>query len=300
MSVLTKPRPKAYRIAHLTADLHNPAIRSAFRRAVLIARRFLPRDLAFWLARRDHDIMDRIPWRDMQLFMFRPVRDALIATLFASARTTLTQEVVKAATLGSLGLSLNQTNPRALRWAQDRAAELIVDVSEETRQSVRVIIERMFREGIPPDDAAKLIRDVVGLTEKQARAVERYYNRLGPRDDRDGLVEDFADRLLQSRAETIARTESMMASNRGQQELWQQAQENGFLEADRTRRAWLITDDPRLCPLCEPLRGALVGLDEDFSTDIGMLRTPPLHPRCRCTVALVFADEGGEFHHPQV
>jgi len=112
------------------------------------------------------------------------------------------------------------------------------------------------------------------------------------------LHERYQQRLLNWRADTIARTESMMASNQGQQALWGQARDSGLLSAQYTRRKWLNTGDSRLCQLCAPVPAMNpegVELDKPFRTPKGEVLSPPLHPSCRCTTRLIFADENGKF-----
>src|SRR5574340_724298 len=107
----------------------------------------------------------------------------------------------------------------------------------------------------------------------------------------DAMVGRYFDRALNYRAKMIARTETLRASNAGAQELWRQAREQGLLRAENTRRVWIVTDDERLCPNCEEvpdMNEGGVGLDEDFDTPLGPIQVPPLHPHCRCTVALKF------------
>jgi very-short-patch-repair endonuclease len=40
------------------------------------------------------------------------------------------------------------------------------------------------------------------------------------------------------------------------------------------------------CPICEPLDGVTVPIDEPFITSIGPVHAPPVHPRCRCAMSL--------------
>jgi hypothetical protein len=53
------------------------------------------------------------------------------------------------------------------------------------------------------------------------------------------------------RAELIARTETMRASNEGQQEAWDQAVEEGLLTGNE-QQEWIVTPDDRLCPSASP------------------------------------------------
>lgn len=82
---------------------------------------------------------------------------------------------------------------------------------------------------------------------------------------------------------------TIRAANLGQQLLWRQAATQGLLLAERVRRSWIVTPDDKLCPLCRPLHEQTVPLDQPFMTARGPVMTPPLHPRCRCALALVDA-----------
>ena len=44
----------------------------------------------------------------------------------------------------------------------------------------------------------------------------------------------------------IARTETLNASNGGQQTLWLEAKDAGYLDTNSVIRQWLVTDDDRL------------------------------------------------------
>jgi SPP1 gp7 family putative phage head morphogenesis protein len=94
-------------------------------------------------------------------------------------------------------------------------------------------------------------------------------------------AEKYTQKLIRTRAQTIARTETMRASNEGQAQLWRQAQEMGLLTG-KEQKVWQVADP---CPICAPLDGERVGINEDFSVG----QDPPLHPRCRCTFGLVAA-----------
>jgi SPP1 gp7 family putative phage head morphogenesis protein len=160
-------------------------------------------------------------------------------------------------------------------------------ISKQTRAAINLIVERSIREGIAPLDAARLIRQVVGLNASQANAVMNYRVELLA----DGVdleraarqVARYADRLLRERAITIARTEVMGALNAGSQETWRQAREKGLLSANAVKE-WMVTPDELLCEICAPLAGQRVPLDGTFST--GQTQ-PPAHPRCRCTAAAI-------------
>jgi len=90
----------------------------------------------------------------------------------------------------------------------------------------------------------------------------------------------------------------MTASNQGQQELWKQATDSGLMDPQYAHRTWLNTGDDRLCPICAPIPAMNpegVEMDKPFRTPKGETMNPPQHPACRCTTALIFADENGKF-----
>lgn len=186
----------------------------------------------------------------------------------------------------SIRAALDTTNPFALRAAERTAAQLVTNVTSETRAAIRVVVTAAIEQGLTPREAARLIRPMFGLTQRQAQAV---LNQRA-RDEARGLDADriaaraqaYADRLLRRRAEMIARTELMRASNSGQLEIWRDAQQQGLL-GPNARKKWLVADDDRLCPACEALSGETVLLGEMFSAGV---EAPPLHPNCRCTLVL--------------
>jgi SPP1 gp7 family putative phage head morphogenesis protein len=146
----------------------------------------------------------------------------------------------------------NSTDPHAVAWIKDHAAKTIDGISEDTRQQIRDLVEEAFSSEFDVNDLADEIANIVG-------------------DD--------------ARADVIARTETMRASNEGQLEAWDQAKDAGLLTGNE-QKEWIVTPDDRLCPICEPMEGVTVGLDENFDVDGDEIDAPPAHPNCRCTVGL--------------
>lgn len=197
----------------------------------------------------------------------------------------------------------NVTSPFVLRAADELGAELIREVSAETKAAVRRIIFNAVRDGLAPRQAALQIRNILGLTTRQALAVNRLEQGLLEQGADAGFARArgrrYSERLLKDRAENIARTETMKAATTGQDLLWSEMQDAGIIPADVTRR-WMTTPDDRLCPRCAPLNGKTAQLGFLFrETERGVLPSqrvpvagtttlrPPLHPRCRCVLVLV-------------
>jgi len=95
------------------------------------------------------------------------------------------------------------------------------------------------------------------------------------------------------RSETIARSETIRASNRAAIEAYKQS---GVVK----KKVWITS--PGACEFCKPLNGKVVALEKHFfsqgdaySVTIGgkkrtmrldyeNVESPPLHPRCRCAI----------------
>ena len=133
---------------------------------------------------------------------------------------------------------------------------------------------------------------------------------------KDGVIESHAAlvrdrtsaRLIRFRAETIARTETIRAANMGQQLVWDEALDSNLLP-ETAEKVWMATGDDRTCPICAVLDGQTIGIRGDFAITrratsftrdgdtfrVGNTaalktpttsRTPPAHPRCRCTIVI--------------
>lgn len=83
------------------------------------------------------------------------------------------------------------------------------------------------------------------------------------------------------RADMIATTEVTRAFAEGNTAAWQAT---GII----TQRQWQTAADERVCPICGPLQGVVVGMDEPFPGD---LPGPPAHPHCRCWLTPVVTVE---------
>lgn len=154
---------------------------------------------------------------------------------------------------GEIGFEFDVTDERAVSWIEKHGLELIDDISKTTRERLRDVLETGFEEGHTVDEMSTSIGNII--------------------DD-------------EARAEVIARTETMTASNEGQAEAWDQAVEDGYLTG-KEKQVWIVTPDDRLCPMCEALgETEPVALGESFQTEDGEFDGPPAHPNCRCVLGL--------------
>jgi HK97 family phage portal protein len=230
------------------------------------------------------------------------------AETFAAVEQTLVRGAVQGANAAAaeleatLGVTLrfDLLNPQAVAWARSYSGQLITQISEETRAAVRELVARAFEQGVPPASLARQIKPLIGLTRRQAQAVDTFRATLTEAgathiDDR---VERYAAAQLRQRSVNIARTETLTSAANGTQMAWETGAAQGFIDRERARRHWVVAWDDRLClEVCEPIPGLNpdgVKLDEPFQTPIGPLMTPTAHPSCRCALALRFLPVAAE------
>lgn len=185
-------------------------------------------------------------------------------------------------------------NPYSEDFVRRRGAALVSGITGAARQRIRDAIERGFVEGVPVRTTARALRETLGLDDRLSRAVERQIRTMADAGSDDDAIESaaraYADRLTAYRAETIARTETMTASNQGTLDSWRQAEREGLLPGGMKKR-WIHADgSSRTCPICNELGDSdPVPVDEDFRSGVlgESFARPPAHPNCRCTVGLV-------------
>ncbi len=198
---------------------------------------------------------------------------------------------------GTVGYKFDAFDPRALAWTRQRAAELVVEISNEQRQTIRDGLAFARERGLTRPETSRLIRGTGGLHQRWQNATWRTYGDEYERMIRTGATERIAiqraelaqarhkERLLTARSRNIARTEIQTAANQGRYISWAQSIEQGFTPIDSQKR-WQTgpkvsaPGKPQVCDLCAPLQGEVVAWDQPFSNGTLM---PPAHPSCRCT-----------------
>jgi len=265
--------------------------------------------------------------RGLQSQLERAMQDPLFRAIQAGA-----QGSIAALQARGINASFNAVRANVIRYAQTRAARLVTSVPEDVRTTIRLIVAIGASGRADVGQQARMIKEIIGLPRNWALAplrfgdelrekmltgnrtlgaIERRFSgadmaQIRSRVESGNLTPDFinemesiyAQRLISLRAETIARTETLAATNFGVQDSWRQAAAAGDLPQD-SKQFWIVTPDDRLCPICVEIPGMNpdgVGLDEPFDTPEGPVDGPPSpHPNCRCSIGLVLpgATEAG-------
>jgi len=187
-----------------------------------------------------------------------------------------------------VGFGFNAKSREAQRWAKEFVGERITTINTETKLAVRKIVVDSIREGIPPRDAAKQIREMVGLNRPQGLALRRYVQNLSPSLSPAAKAKagiKLKNKMIRRRAITIARTEVIDSLSGGVEQAWVQAQQKGLLGSN-AKKEW-VTTPFGACAICRALNGQSVKITGMFSSEIGPLARPTAHPNCRCGIAPV-------------
>lgn len=162
--------------------------------------------------------------------------------------------------------------------------DALARLTDEAQAGIQGATRQAIESGATARDVADQVREQlrhsIGLNNRQAQALANYE---GP--DKEG----YAERLLDQRAMMIARTEISFAMNKGQQDVWSEAQDQGLLP-DTAKKVWIVDGAP--CPfICEPMDGKAVKIDESFTLpDFSVVDGPPAHPHCYCVMSLDIGD----------
>lgn len=179
--------------------------------------------------------------------------------------------------------SFSMPNPEAEAWLYQYAGKEIVEITLQERKAIQAILGLGQAELKTYKDTAKMLRTTLGLTENQARAVSNYYNKLRSQGRTEAqatkLAQQYHNKLLRYRSETIALTESFTASSEAWSNSLREASRDGTLDPAVYELYWLTAADERRCPICGNLAGATTTASSQNFDGYGK---PPIHPRCRC------------------
>jgi len=243
-------------------------------------RRADPRHRA---ARSTAEVLKAEPPKDpLHRFGILPIDPAEFSNLTPEERLGVAQAI--------LHFSFNLEDPAAIVWAREHSSQLVTAITDSTREAIQALVTRALQvpPGTPPRELAQQIKPLIGLTARYATAVFNYQQRLitaGMASTRiDELTSAYSDRLLTSRATTIARTELLASANQGKLDTWLQASDAGLFAGANPVKEWIAAPDAE--EVCAGLDGTKVPIDAEFQSELGDVDAPPLHPNCRCTMAV--------------
>lgn len=198
-----------------------------------------------------------------------------------------------------IGTNFNHLDPRVALAARTQASKLAASMAKEQYAKVRTIIGNGVAKGDTSRQIARQLRAHIGLNSRQDRQMATARLDATQAAIDAGLTGDAIDasvtaqtdslwtKMINYRADMIARTETMAAQNQGLMLGIQQSYEDPQSSVDNTYlKRWIATDDERTCESCGAVDGTEVPLDENFVLDDGTEIGYPLedgsspHPQC--------------------
>lgn len=214
--------------------------------------------------RQKKEVVDKLPAKEVNIddFVLDPEDESKVV---AEVTTPIMRKIIKEQ--GDLAAifvgadDFDELTARAQNYIKKRTLKIGFEMTEETN----VLLKESLKEGIKLGESIAQIRTrIVNLFD----GMEKY------------------------RAERIARSEVIRASNFAAKEAYRQS---GVVE----ELEWLTTDDEMTCEWCGPMNGEHIKLNETFfdkgdkfqgsdgsllEVDYESVQHPPLHPNCRCTI----------------
>lgn len=195
----------------------------------------------------------------------------------------------------SKALRFDTKNPNIADFINRRTGELIYGIHHDTQIVVQQAVQRSLDKALTPKQVAGQIKNAIGLYPKQEQALANFRSKMEsssvPEERIDSLVDSYADRLLNQRCMTIARTEIRQVNNQGQLSVWKEAANQDLIKRGAATKIWVVDGNP--CEICEPMDGQEVPLDGFWVLDDGTVCETPsdAHPNCFCDMELGFGEE---------
>lgn len=154
----------------------------------------------------------------------------------------------------SLRLAFDLDNPRAVKFLEKHAADMVTAINDTTRAEMRALLTQATEEGWSYNQTAKVIRD-------------RF----------DGFAESKPQEHIQSRAHLVAVTEARFGYERGNRDVAKSLADAGL----EMEKSWLTSGDDRVTDECMANEDeGWIPIDEQFPSGDD---EPPRFPGCRCT-----------------
>jgi len=211
----------------------------------------------------------------------------------------------------TIGLTFNQSDPRAVALMQRNRLAQVQGITRAQTLAVRAALVRATQEELGTTATSRLVRQALGLSPAQQRALAAYAQGqhqlraealevpgttvFSERQIAEA-VERQAERALAARAERIARTESLRIVGQAREEALRQSLEATGQRAELTGIEWNSTHDGRTRSLHENRDGARRRLGEAFAPGIYKPGDggPEESINCRCVPTYEFFDTEAE------
>jgi hypothetical protein len=186
-----------------------------------------------------------------------------------------------------MGVKFDLRSPEAEAWIKTFSAKEVKYINSGTRAAIRQIKLRAFQEGMTIQEQRTLIKQFVGLLPQHVVAVQNYQDALLksgiPSNTVDLLTEKYKKKLIKYRANMIAVTEGMTATNNGSRTATEDAVKRGIISKDEYEYEWVASGLKNVCSKCLSANGTRAPIGGKFPNGS---YGPPIHPHDHCSTVL--------------
>ena len=174
----------------------------------------------------------------------------------------------------------------------DQHAEKIGEYFHTTsRDALSEGFNTLVNRRVPAKAAADTVLEAYGLAPRQMRAYTSASQFRTPIANVIPMpikrkAKAYIDKAFIGRAKKLSAQEEHNIDEQAKQFAWMWLQDKGRLSY-KAQKLWITASDEKVCPVCGPLHGQRVAINERFKTKQGEFWTPGLHPNCRCVVRLI-------------
>lgn len=237
---------------------HEKLIRTKVRLWLEVMKKEIVKGINKEMIRKDQAeqiVIDLADWEVVEKEGLILIKPAILTTIAASGQESYKMVGIEGA--------FDMLHPAAVELAQTITADLVREVTEETKVAIRVAIRDGVNQGKSMRQVGKRIKPLVGLTEKQVIAVankEELFltevnaqgKRRFTREQVDRKVARYENKLHRRREQMIARTETSRAVSEGSLTAYEEA---------RVNVEW-ITRGAAACDICAPRNGDILTVSE--------------------------------------
>lgn len=188
-------------------------------------------------------------------------------------------------------------------YVKEHTGKWVKEINDVQLKNIKSVIENTLSGGRDMRTAAQLIKNSVGLTEKQFSAAMKYYDKVRGELSKgnpnlsieeinaaaNNALNRYVERKRAERARTIARTETAIARNKAYDLYIRESQKLGLM--GKVVLKWVCAKTGNVCKYCKVLDGKTIDINGEFDVDYNFCgdqkRLPPAHPNCRCVVIYI-------------
>lgn len=172
--------------------------------------------------------------------------------------------------------------------ARSRGQRAADRIAGEIENAMEGVIDRAIREGTTPFDAARVLAQMIGMTESGTQAALNYraavINLGSYPTTLENAFERYVNQRMRARTADLAQYEAQGALQEGETLEWLAAMADGRIPRG-AKELWVA--QPDACDACADLDGETGPVGGDFDGE----GRPPKHKHCQCEIVLVWPNE---------